>query len=417
CRDEFSIDGVRGWARVLHSVDLPWVPELREAMGIVRASYENSGVVFQEVVGKPGMLRVSQLWNTNLRGSVPTWIQRIGIKRRAKSVLAYDVYFRAMRLANEPLLDLQEMVPPSSRRTCFLCQRAFNTLSKRHNCRRCGQVVCRRCNKRWEITDARQVMRYVRVCFRCSAGPPIGNSLDDSEDEASVVHHDGHHHHEISDVRSEPTYRRAKSSSHVQQGRPNYHVDHEPKRHPYAPPHHRQESYPPQYVVHHRPVAVQAPGNSYDQPQLPPRDDQQKQHPTTSHHRHPTKGKPAPALKPQVQPLQHNPWDDIPSIRDLPPYPHHHPMYHNNYANNDHGSSTVARTKQPHDDDNPSRQRRPHHPTPSTASSNQPPQRVPPRGSADDRTTVSKAQLVDLYRQLKHTKIGSGSATPMSHAE
>ncbi|RHY96108.1 hypothetical protein DYB35_007220, partial [Aphanomyces astaci] len=101
------------WLTLETPMALPWVPELRQSMGIVRATYENSGVVFQQVVGKPGYLRVAQLWNTNLRGFIPTWIQRIGIKRRARSVLAYDAYFRAIRLANEPLLDVHELVPPS----------------------------------------------------------------------------------------------------------------------------------------------------------------------------------------------------------------------------------------------------------------------------------------------------------------
>ncbi|CAK4510327.1 unnamed protein product [Aphanomyces euteiches] len=180
CRDEFSINDVNGWARVLHSVDLPWVPDLRESMGIVRAVYENSGIVFKESE-KPGFLQIYQLYNTNLRGKVPLWVQRFGIKRRARSLLAYDSYFRAMRLGHVPLLRENELVPASSRRKCFLCQTSFGPFAKRYNCRRCGEVVCRQCNKKWEITDDLQITRFVRICFKCSSGPPRA-FFDDSED-------------------------------------------------------------------------------------------------------------------------------------------------------------------------------------------------------------------------------------------
>ncbi|KAF0701034.1 Aste57867_8480 [Aphanomyces stellatus] len=189
CRDEFSLHDVAGWARVMHSVDLPWVPSLRDSMGIVRAVYDNSGVVFKELPNRPGYLQVLQLYNANLRGAVPLWVARLGIKRRARSLLRYDSYFRSMRLGSEPLLSDQDLVPTSSRRKCFLCQHTFGPFSKRMNCRRCGEVVCRHCNNRWDITDTRGVTRAVRVCFKCSTGPPAAGMYADSDNEGGSSSH------------------------------------------------------------------------------------------------------------------------------------------------------------------------------------------------------------------------------------
>ncbi|RHY77611.1 hypothetical protein DYB34_010564 [Aphanomyces astaci] len=277
------------WLTLETPMALPWVPELRQAMGIVRATYENSGVVFQQVVGKPGYLRVAQLWNTNLRGFIPTWIQRIGIKRRARSVLAYDAYFRAIRLANEPLLD----------------------------------VVCRHCNKKWEITDTRHITRLVRVCFKCSAGPPM--TLDDSEDEggASMLHPKY-----VADMRSEPARRTARKS-HV-----------------------------------HQP--------------------QQSHHPSD-----------APSARlPLKQP--HQPFRDLPVfLNDPHNHQHHQPMYHQ-----------YTSTPQFKNWTNPGLVAGgPYGQRPITDD----------QRSADNNSTVSKAQLIDLYRQLKHMKL-EGAPTPVSHA-
>ncbi|RQM23325.1 hypothetical protein B5M09_003890 [Aphanomyces astaci] len=257
------------WLTLETPMALPWVPELRQAMGIVRATYENSGVVFQQVVGKPGYLRVAQLWNTNLRGFIPTWIQRIGIKRRARS------------------------------------------------------VVCRHCNKKWEITDTRHITRLVRVCFKCSAGPPM--TLDDSEDEggASMLHPKY-----VSDMRSEPARRTARKS-HV-----------------------------------HQP--------------------QQSHHPLD-----------APSARlPLKQP--HQPFRDLPVfLNDPHNHQHHQPMYHQ--------YTSTPQFKNWMD--------------PGLVAGGPYGQRpiTDDQRSADNNSTVSKAQLIDLYRQLKHMKL-EGVPTPVSHA-
>ncbi|RHZ04387.1 hypothetical protein DYB37_010335 [Aphanomyces astaci] len=365
------------WLTLETPMALPWVPELRQSMGIVRATYENSGVVFQQVVGKPGYLRVAQLWNTNLRGFIPTWIQRIGIKRRARSVLAYDAYFRAIRLANEPLLDVHELVPPSSRRKCYLCQ----------------HVVCRHCNKKWEITDTRHITRLVRVCFKCSAGPPM--TLDDSEDEggASMLHPKY-----VADMRSEPARRTARKS-HVHQPQQSHHPSDAPSaRLPLKQPH--QPLYLPQYQEqlqqhsHHFSMKVEPPTSPLRQ--------MQKQSAYTSKSTTYNCHQNAPPPTQQGLHNHYNPWDDVPSSRDLPVFlndphnhQHHQPMYHQ-----------YTSTPQFKNWTNPGLVAGgPYGQRPITDD----------QRSADNNSTVSKAQLIDLYRQLKHMKL-EGAPTPVSHA-
>ncbi|CAK4443878.1 unnamed protein product [Aphanomyces euteiches] len=169
CRDDFNLNGVKGWARVIHSVDLPQcVPDFRRPLGLVRAKFVASGTVFKEIPSRPGYLQVLQLFNLDLGGKVPMWMQRIGMKKRTSSLVKFDKHFRAKRMSSLPLVDEEDLVRKSARKLCFLCQTRFSPFVTRHHCRLCGEVVCRHCSRRWELTDPRHVTRSVRACVKCS---------------------------------------------------------------------------------------------------------------------------------------------------------------------------------------------------------------------------------------------------------
>ncbi|KAF0701054.1 Aste57867_8500 [Aphanomyces stellatus] len=179
CRDDFNVNGVKGFARAMQSVELPnCVPDFRPSMGIVRAKFHASGMVFKEIPSRPGYLQLMQVYNLDLGGKVPTWIQRFSMKRRARSLLRFDTFFRAQRLSALPLLHENDLASLSSRRRCFLCHTKFTAFSTRMNCRVCGEVVCRHCNRQWELTDPlSKHTQLARICVICSNESPATEHL------------------------------------------------------------------------------------------------------------------------------------------------------------------------------------------------------------------------------------------------
>jgi hypothetical protein len=60
---------------------------------------------------------------------------------------------------------------------CFICQKSFSTLNRRHHCRECGRVVCKGCSENFvAMMDAKGVIeqnqRCCNQCFRAGFAPP-----------------------------------------------------------------------------------------------------------------------------------------------------------------------------------------------------------------------------------------------------
>ncbi|KAF0701053.1 Aste57867_8499 [Aphanomyces stellatus] len=166
CSDDFALNGVRGWARVLHSIDLGNVPSLYSAMGIVRGQFHNCGTVFTET-STPGVLRAAQFFDVDMRGNFPRWLLRIGMKRRARTLLDMEAHFRAQRMTNMVIVSQDGRGAP--RRKCFVCRAAFAEMDERRNCRSCGEVICRHCSRHWEIPDEHDArLRSLCLCAVCS---------------------------------------------------------------------------------------------------------------------------------------------------------------------------------------------------------------------------------------------------------
>ncbi|CAK4080181.1 unnamed protein product [Aphanomyces euteiches] len=176
CCDDFVLNGTKGWARVLHSVDLCWVPSLYSTMGIVRGIFTACGTVFQET-DRPGVLRAAQIFHVDLRGNIPRWILRIGIKKRARTMADMEAHFRVMRMQHMTILPSSELIPVSHRRRCCVCQVKFKPLQERANCRRCGEVMCAKCSREVDVPD-RDTLGFCRVslCLSCAATVPSSSS-------------------------------------------------------------------------------------------------------------------------------------------------------------------------------------------------------------------------------------------------
>ncbi|KAF0701061.1 Aste57867_8507 [Aphanomyces stellatus] len=190
CQDDFeTADGQRGWARSLHSVKLPCCPDLQNSLGVVRASFYRTGYVFLET-NRPGYLQVIHAVQVDFKGNVPSWVVQLGMKKRARSIGDIDKFLREKRLSAEKFLLDHELVSKSSRSKCFLCHKKYGAFTKKHSCRRCGEVVCSGCSKHWNV-DVNGHRINLRVCSACSigtynAGLPALHTVRDSSSVTSA---------------------------------------------------------------------------------------------------------------------------------------------------------------------------------------------------------------------------------------
>ncbi|RHY24394.1 hypothetical protein DYB32_008872, partial [Aphanomyces invadans] len=183
---DFELDGKHGWTRAFKSVNLSCCPDLQNSLGLVRGIHHRSGYCFLQS-SRPGYLQVSQLIQADLRGKMADVLVDVGMKRRCRIIKGMDMFLRQKRLSQGTFLHEAELVPKESRSKCFVCQRKFGAFSKKGQCRKCGEVVCRRCSQMWDIRIAGNVIKR-RVCTACSCDnmepPTDANTIvDDPNDD------------------------------------------------------------------------------------------------------------------------------------------------------------------------------------------------------------------------------------------
>ncbi|KAG9398469.1 hypothetical protein AC1031_014649 [Aphanomyces cochlioides] len=114
-----------------------------------------------------GYLDMTYLADMDVKGRVPSWVVDLTIASWLRSMLDVDRFMRENRLSRTPLLNHSQLSPLAARSTCPLCHHRFGLLRKKSNCFKCGEVVCRACNRIWNVKidghDAR-----IRACLPCS---------------------------------------------------------------------------------------------------------------------------------------------------------------------------------------------------------------------------------------------------------
>ncbi|EQC38365.1 hypothetical protein SDRG_04079 [Saprolegnia diclina VS20] len=78
-------------------------------------------------------------------------------------------YAESMRLAKLAIIGTEKWVRDTDRTECSVCTDTFRLMLRRHHCRMCGEVICRKCNTKVHVptglNDAKTCR--VRVCFYC----------------------------------------------------------------------------------------------------------------------------------------------------------------------------------------------------------------------------------------------------------
>ncbi|ETV77001.1 hypothetical protein H257_08918 [Aphanomyces astaci] len=172
CQHEFEwTAGRRAWVRGLQSVALPCCPDMQSTLGLVRSTQYGVGHVVLESLDRPGYLQISFLNHFDVKGTPPEWLIELGMKKRCKSILDIELYLREDRLGRGVVLSPADFVPLTRRRHCFLCRKRFRPWTKRSNCMKCGEVLCRGCNPSWNVKlHHGTVHSIIQACIRCAQG-------------------------------------------------------------------------------------------------------------------------------------------------------------------------------------------------------------------------------------------------------
>ncbi|OQR96520.1 hypothetical protein ACHHYP_15430 [Achlya hypogyna] len=171
--DERSKVPRRGFVRAVHSIELPSVTSLRETHGIVRSSLVRSGHIFIET-DDPFVLDYVCVYVTNPNGKVPRRVNLKMLYHQCARVLNLEEYFHLERITSA--LDHGEFAPVrlfQNKATCNFCSRCdkkFGLFARKSHCRKCGQVVCYQCSRKWPIQFRRTTVLNLRVCHHCFMG-------------------------------------------------------------------------------------------------------------------------------------------------------------------------------------------------------------------------------------------------------
>ncbi|ETV77015.1 hypothetical protein H257_08931 [Aphanomyces astaci] len=188
CHREFSFQGRRGWVRAGRSIQLPGCPNLEASCGLVRMQNYGSGHVLIESVDKPGFLDMSYVTEVDMQVGASEWavdafrsrdfLIEKAIARRCQSLVEIERYLQG-RINNSQAMVVytyNSLKATTSRkalrRHCCLCDKRFGPLSKKVSCSQCPLVMCRRCDREWQLKSHAHDKSMCTSCALGSANTP-----------------------------------------------------------------------------------------------------------------------------------------------------------------------------------------------------------------------------------------------------
>ncbi|GMF29086.1 unnamed protein product [Phytophthora fragariaefolia] len=152
-------DGIPVGFMIKQSVERKECVSLKDSHGMSRLD-------FTEII----LLRPTQEAShteLTLEGSVrhpenlPGWLVSSFLGNVATSLSKLPIIVQEKLLARLPMISDWQFVPHSSRKNCHVCMSKFNMLSKKINCRSCGEVACKSC------IVTRTVGETTKFCTKC----------------------------------------------------------------------------------------------------------------------------------------------------------------------------------------------------------------------------------------------------------
>lgn len=166
-QDQFTDSkGRAGWVRCLRSVDLKSVPPFDPKYGFVRGFIYQVAFIFVESE-RPGYLDSVVIIKADVasKHSNILGMRDNFMEHRMADLTHFSDILVQRRLTESKLLEGKEMIPKANRYKCRICSHKFGMFLRKHNCRSCGEVICARCSKQWEIVEPS--VKRVTICVKC----------------------------------------------------------------------------------------------------------------------------------------------------------------------------------------------------------------------------------------------------------
>ncbi|KDO28521.1 hypothetical protein SPRG_06379 [Saprolegnia parasitica CBS 223.65] len=154
----------------------------RRGWAYCQTSLNHTGCVYMET-DQPGVLDVVYHISYDFKGSMPTWVRKLAVKNRARTVKLTADHVHQLRLNSQ----LQRSMSSSSSsvstevesvvstatsvfstaaaKRCVHCNASFR-FRKSYQCQSCNESVCSSCSQKWKLPSGNGTS--VRVCATCS---------------------------------------------------------------------------------------------------------------------------------------------------------------------------------------------------------------------------------------------------------
>lgn len=192
CEENFSTgtqSNRRGWVQMMHSVQLPWCPQLEEASSIVRGSMYQTGTIALESEASPEWLHVISVVEVDMKGNIADRSQRANAMRRISCLETVAPTIVKQRLQRMSLIRTKQFnaAKPPKENHCSVCTQRIGIPSLRlhHYCRKCSASVCGSCSRNWKLDPATK--KKTRVCGLCIMATQKSNKNNIAVDEDDEV--------------------------------------------------------------------------------------------------------------------------------------------------------------------------------------------------------------------------------------
>ncbi|CAH0518326.1 unnamed protein product [Peronospora belbahrii] len=154
-----DVDGIPVGFMIKHAIERDECVSLKESHGLTRQDFteimllrpkENSShteIILDGVVRRPQ--------------NFPGWLVSSFLGNVATCLSKLPIFVQERLLARLPMINDWQVVPHSTRKNCHVCLSKFGMLSKKVNCRSCGEVACRSC------IVTRTVGETAKFCTKC----------------------------------------------------------------------------------------------------------------------------------------------------------------------------------------------------------------------------------------------------------
>ncbi|RHY26871.1 hypothetical protein DYB32_007213 [Aphanomyces invadans] len=220
---------------------------MEKSLGMVRSHLWVGGDIFLDHRDRDGYLTVLRMYQQDAKGALKPWlVDRFAKHRMSQCMASLDRNFRRERVLAflSTCLPQHDMIPTSARSHCALCMAKFNHIFRKSHCRKCGDVVCTKCNPLWDVDvhdpschDNDQTVpwqrrhpsaqRMVRMCIACTSLPSCRGLLHSmktsrtaTSDDEAVLSQDKRRGNSRNTPSSQSTTRRQQDRRHPVQTAP-----------------------------------------------------------------------------------------------------------------------------------------------------------------------------------------------------